>query len=106
MIHPWIRRSYLGLPLLALMLSGPVAAEAPQEMIDEALGSLEVLAAQMSEQSDAHGSQYKQQFRDGYAELIDDLSYHLEVTGNATDSQVSAFRRDAEAIGRNHGLLD
>lgn len=106
MIHPWIRRSYLCLTLLALMLPGMVTAEAPQGMIDEALGSLEVLAAHMSEQSDAYGGEYQQQFGDGYAELIDDLSYHLEVTGNATDSQVSGFRREAEAIGRNHDLLD
>ncbi|MCK8517161.1 hypothetical protein M0534_12600 [Methylonatrum kenyense] len=101
-----IRGIQLSFALIAFLLPGLALAEAPREMIDDALGSLEMLAAQMAEQRDAHGDQYQQQFRDGYAELIDDLSYHLEATGNATSSQVDDFRSDAEAIGREHDLLD
>lgn len=106
MARQWMRRIPTGLALLAFILPGLAAAEAPQEMIDEALGSLEVLAGQMAEQRDTHGGAYQQQVSDAYAELIDDLGYHLQTTGNATDSQVDAFRSDAEAIGRDHELLD
>ncbi len=103
-MKPIPRRILLALALATMI--GPLQAQAPDSSMQDARSSIDTIAPQMAAQMEAAPAEHEQQFRDGYAQMVDDLAFQLEATADASDEQLAEFREEAVDVGREHGLVD
>ena len=95
--------------LLACLTLAPGAAAADldaEAYVEQTLADLDRIALQLARQKEHAPEDRRDAIRAGYVYHINSHVSRLERSTDASQSQIDAFRDQAEAIGRDHGLVD
>ena len=91
---------------LFLVASGTVSADEATHAKEQTLAEVRMVAENMASHQEQAPDEAGRDVSEEFQQMIDDASRQLELDAGASDAQIESFREDAEAIGREHDLLN